>query len=71
MIFSTVIRHAQELNITAPVVFVQYLVGLAVVEGIKNYAPGYEGMLVRLKWPNDICSAFPSPSILASQLTRE
>jgi len=65
MIFSTVIRHTQELNITAPVVFIQYLVGLAVVEGIRNYAPGYERMPVRLKWPNDICLSPPTRALLA------
>jgi biotin--protein ligase len=60
MIFSTVIRHAQSLATIAPVVFVQYLVGLAIVEGIKSYAPGYGTMPVRLKWPNDIYARDPA-----------
>ncbi|KAL8278977.1 hypothetical protein RQP46_008646 [Phenoliferia psychrophenolica] len=35
------------------IVFVQYLFGLAVVEAVRT-RPGYEGVAVRLKWPNDI-----------------
>lgn len=53
--WSTVIRHPQQLDSQAPVVFMQYLVALAIVEAIKNYGAGYEEMSVRLKWPNDIC----------------
>jgi biotin--protein ligase len=40
---------------TAPVVFIQYLAAMAVVQGIKSYGKGYEDMPVKLKWPNDIC----------------
>lgn len=39
----------------APVVFLQYIAALAIVEGIKTYDRGYERIPVRLKWPNDIC----------------
>ena len=53
--FSTVIRHPISLTPQAPVVFLQYLAALAIVEGIKNYDIGYENLPVRLKWPNDIC----------------
>ncbi|KAA8898950.1 biotin-protein ligase [Sphaerosporella brunnea] len=60
MIFSTIIQHHQSLASVAPVVFIQYLVGLALVEGVKSYAPGYESMPVRLKWPNDIYARDPS-----------
>lgn len=35
------------------IVFVQYLFGLAVVEAVRG-ASGYEGVAVKLKWPNDI-----------------
>lgn len=49
------LRHPVELSIQAPVVFVQYLTGLAVVEAVKTYGPGYRDMPVKLKWPNDIC----------------
>jgi len=33
---------------------VQYLVSLAVVEGIRGYGEGWEGVNVGIKWPNDI-----------------
>lgn len=40
----------------APVVFLQYLTALSIVEGIAKYGDGgYENLDVRLKWPNDIC----------------
>eukprot|EP01135_Chromosphaera_perkinsii_P002002 Nk52_evm49s215 gene=Nk52_evmTU49s215 len=35
------------------VVFLQYVVSLAVVEGVRTI-PGYEDIPLRLKWPNDI-----------------
>jgi biotin--protein ligase len=37
----------------APVVFIQYLVALAVVESVRT-RKGYEDVPLRLKWPNDI-----------------
>ena len=52
--FSTVLRHSFALAQTAPVVFIQYLVGLAIVDGIRTYEPAYRRMPVKLKWPNDI-----------------
>lgn len=55
LVWSTVIRHPAQLGHDAPVVFVQYLVALAIVEAIKNYGAGYGDMPVHLKWPNDIC----------------
>lgn len=70
LVWSTVIRHAAHLGTTAPVVFIQYLVALAVVEAIKSYGDyngngeaedeGYAAMPVRLKWPNDIYAADPA-----------
>ena len=39
----------------APVVFLQYLAALAIVEGVQTYDKGYQRIPVRLKWPNDIC----------------
>lgn len=53
--FSTVVRHPVSLTSHAPVVFLQYLAALAIVEGIKTYDVGYKDMQVKLKWPNDIC----------------
>lgn len=55
LVWSTVVRHPSQLESQAPVVFMQYLVALAIVEAIKNYGTGYADMPVRLKWPNDIC----------------
>lgn len=54
---SAVIRIPIPQDSAAPkpnIVFVQYLVSLAVVEAIRGYGRGYEELPVRLKWPNDI-----------------
>lgn len=53
--FSTIVRHQVSSTPQAPVVFLQYLAALAVVQGVKTYDVGYEGMPLKLKWPNDIC----------------
>lgn len=42
----------------APVVFVQYLAALAVVEAVKS-TPGYEELPIGIKWPNDVYCAKP------------
>ena len=55
LIFSTVLRHPLEKIQSAPVVFIQYLAAMAVVQGIKNYDVGYSELPVKLKWPNDVC----------------
>ena len=55
LMFSTVVRHQVSLTSHAPIVFLQYLAALAIVEGIKTYDVGYKDMPVKLKWPNDIC----------------
>ncbi|OAA53803.1 biotin apo-protein [Niveomyces insectorum RCEF 264] len=64
LIFSTVINHPHKFPAAArsgfsgssdrPVVFIQYIAAIAVVEAIHNYAPGFEALHVKLKWPNDI-----------------
>lgn len=59
LMFSTVVHHSFSLTQSAPIIFVQYIAALAVVEGIKNYAPGYEKVSVKLKWPNDIYAQIP------------
>lgn len=59
LMFSTVVRHAVSLTQHAPVVFLQYLAALAIVEGIKNYDVGCQNLPIKLKWPNDICEARP------------
>jgi biotin---protein ligase len=52
--FSTVIWHPSAIAYSAPVVFVQYLAAMAVVQAVKQYARGYNKLRLRLKWPNDI-----------------
>ena len=70
LVFSTIIRHPMELSIQAPVVFIQYLTALAIIEGIKSYGPGYSAMPVKLKWPNDIYALDPnSPQPTATNPT--
>ena len=44
----------------APVVFLQYLAAMAIVEGIKDYDAGYQNVPIKLKWPNDICKIVPT-----------
>jgi biotin--protein ligase len=53
--FSTCIRYPLQSTTSSPVVFVQYLAAMAIVEGIKSYDRGYKDLPVKLKWPNDIC----------------
>lgn len=55
LVFSVCMKHAMLLSNTAPVVFVQYLAAIAIVEGIQSYEQGYQNVPVKLKWPNDIC----------------
>ncbi|KAL8897851.1 MAG: hypothetical protein Q9192_002385 [Flavoplaca navasiana] len=62
LMFSTVVRHQMSLTTHAPVVFLQYLVALAIVEGIQSYDHGYQRIPVRLKWPNDIFASDPADS---------
>lgn len=60
LMFSTVIRHPMALMQTAPVVFVQYLAAMAIVNGIKSYdGTLYKKMPIKLKWPNDIYALDP------------
>ncbi|KAK4495830.1 hypothetical protein PRZ48_013098 [Zasmidium cellare] len=60
LMFSTVFKHSLTLSNSAPVVFVQYLAAMAVVQGIKTYDRGYENLPIRLKWPNDVYALDPS-----------
>ena len=59
LMFSTVMHHSFQLTQSAPVIFIQYLAALAIVRGIKNYAPGYQQIPIKLKWPNDIYAQLP------------
>ena len=63
LMFSTVVRHPMSLMPTAPVIFLQYLAAMAIVEGIKSYDRGFQKMPVKLKWPNDICMSSPDHSM--------
>ncbi|KAB8230331.1 biotin--[acetyl-CoA-carboxylase] ligase BPL1 [Aspergillus alliaceus] len=59
LILSTVVRHPMEKFQSAPVVFIQYLAAMAVVQGIKSYDKGFEEMPVKMKWPNDVYALDP------------
>ena len=58
LLFSVLVRHDLSLTPNAPVVFLQYLAALAIVEGVKSYDKGYHSLPIKLKWPNDICRLF-------------
>ena len=58
LVFSVCMKHAMLLSNTAPVVFIQYLAAIAIVEGIQSYDHGYQNVPVKLKWPNDICEYY-------------
>lgn len=58
LLFSTVINHPAHLAASRPVVFIQYIAAVAMVEAIQSYDSGYEGLPIKLKWPNDICKIF-------------
>ncbi|KTW31841.1 biotin-[acetyl-CoA-carboxylase] ligase [Pneumocystis jirovecii RU7] len=53
LMFSLVIRHSEYLK--SSIIFMQYLVSLAIVEAIKNYDVYYNELDIHIKWPNDIC----------------
>ncbi|PKC69024.1 class II aaRS and biotin synthetase [Rhizophagus irregularis] len=57
--FSIILRHPS--NSSSPVVFIQYLLSLAVVEAVRT-KKGYEDIPLRLKWPNDIYVESSSPN---------
>ncbi|RKF60428.1 Biotin--protein ligase [Erysiphe neolycopersici] len=57
---SVYIKHPLALNATAPVIFVQYVAAMAIVQGIHSYEKGFENLPVKLKWPNDIYIKDPS-----------
>ncbi|KAI8074474.1 biotin-protein ligase [Gongronella butleri] len=55
--FSLEFRHSLQLQ-HAPVVFIQYIAALAMVESVRS-RPGYENVPLRLKWPNDVYADLP------------
>ena len=59
--FSTIIRHPMSRMTESPVVFIQYLAAMAVVQGIKSYDGNkYRDVPIKLKWPNDIFALDPA-----------
>ncbi|KDN64594.1 putative biotin-protein ligase [Colletotrichum sublineola] len=60
LIFSTVINHPAHLAASHPVVFIQYLAAIAIVEAVKTYDDGCGDVPVKLKWPNDIYCRDPN-----------
>ncbi|KAG6310537.1 hypothetical protein E4U44_005416 [Claviceps purpurea] len=58
--FSTIINHPAYLAASRPVVFIQYIAAIAIVEAIQSYGAGYENLPVKLKWPNDIYALDPT-----------
>lgn len=57
LIFSTIINHPAHLAASRPIVFIQYIAAVAIVEAIRSYDQGYENLPIKLKWPNDICTS--------------
>ncbi|KAM0164147.1 hypothetical protein ACHAPC_000482 [Botrytis cinerea] len=60
LIWSVCMKHPMELGNKAPVVFIQYLAAIAIVEAIHSYDKGYDTVPIKLKWPNDIYVQDPS-----------
>ncbi|TFB07338.1 Biotin-protein ligase [Trichoderma ghanense] len=60
LLFSVVINHPAHLAASRPIVFIQYIAAVAIVEAIRSYDAGYENMPVKLKWPNDIYALDPT-----------
>jgi biotin---protein ligase len=58
---STVINHPAQYAASRPIVFIQYLAAVAIVEAIQSYGPGgYSDLPVKIKWPNDVYARDPS-----------
>lgn len=73
--FSTVLRIPlqNELGTQAPMVFVQYLAAIVIVEAIKSYAKHHLGIAdfpVYIKWPNDIYILNPLHKHLPNETTQ-
>lgn len=55
------VNHAAHHAATRPIVFIQYIAAIAIVEAIRSYDTGVYGELpVKLKWPNDIYARDPT-----------
>ncbi|TEA16126.1 Biotin--protein ligase [Colletotrichum sidae] len=62
LIFSTVINHPAHLAATHPVVFLQYISAIAIVEAVQSYDKACGDIPIKLKWPNDIYCRDPNSS---------
>ena len=71
LIMSTVISHPHKITFSRPIVFIQYLAGVAIVEAIQSYGQGYDQLEIKLKWPNDVCMCSPSPTRTELEHLRE
>ncbi|KAL2162284.1 hypothetical protein VTH06DRAFT_7197 [Thermothelomyces fergusii] len=60
LVMSTVINHPAHYATTRPIVFIQYLAALAIVEAVKSYDDGYSDFPIKIKWPNDVYVRDPS-----------
>ncbi|AEO59119.1 hypothetical protein MYCTH_2119403 [Thermothelomyces thermophilus ATCC 42464] len=60
LIMSTVINHPAHYAATRPIVFIQYLAALSIVEAVKSYDDGYSEFPIKIKWPNDVYVRDPS-----------
>ncbi|ODA80190.1 hypothetical protein RJ55_03148 [Drechmeria coniospora] len=70
LMFSTIINHPAHLAASRPVVFVQYIAAIAIVEAIQSLDVGYENLPVKLKWPNDIYALDPSKPASSKQYVK-
>ncbi|PKS10986.1 hypothetical protein jhhlp_002745, partial [Lomentospora prolificans] len=59
LIMSTVINHPAHLAASRPIVFIQYLAAIAVVEAVRSYDRGYNNLDLKVKWPNDVYARDP------------
>lgn len=67
--FSTILHHVPAKNERpGSIIFIQYLLSLAVVDAIRDLRPTLE---VRIKWPNDIYLAVPSGTNLSTAMNFE
>ncbi|KAH3663772.1 hypothetical protein OGAPHI_005175 [Ogataea philodendri] len=48
-----------KLPLDVPIVLIQYLGSMAIVQAVNSYGPGYDKVPVRLKWPNDVYALRP------------
>ncbi|KAM7215230.1 hypothetical protein V8F06_009368 [Rhypophila decipiens] len=60
LLFSTVINHPATYAVSRPIVFIQYLAAIAIVQAIKTYNLESHHLPVKLKWPNDILAQDPA-----------